>query len=169
MTNHGVSGTNDAVADVVMADLIDDPTAKHINQTSHVNAAKMNDGVDPSKWSFRRDGHVLTDTGRPFILEVFAGSSRLTKELRSAGLDAWAIDWKGGKLLPETPVIIYLNLTIADDIASFRRLLRHPGLMYVHFAPPCGTCSRARGIPLSNGKPGPPPLRSEEHPWVCQN
>ena len=31
--------------------------------------------------------------------------------------------------------------------------------------PPCGTCSRARGIPLSSGAPGPPPLRSEEYSW----
>ena len=33
----------------------------------------------------------------------------------------------------------------------------------VHIALPCGTCSRARGIPLPDGTPGPPPLRDAEH------
>ena len=32
----------------------------------------------------------------------------------------------------------------------------------VHLAPPCGTCSKARGIPMPDGTPGPPPLRSPE-------
>ena len=35
----------------------------------------------------------------------------------------------------------------------------------VHMAPPCRTCSKARGIPLPGGSPGPPTLRSVEHPW----
>ena len=30
--------------------------------------------------------------------------------------------------------------------------------------PPCGTCSAARGIPLADGSPGPPVLRSHEYP-----
>ena len=30
----------------------------------------------------------------------------------------------------------------------------------VHLAPPCGTCSKARGMPMPDGTPGPPPLRS---------
>ena len=33
-----------------------------------------------------------------------------------------------------------------------------------HIAPPCGTCSRARGIPLPDGTPGPKPLRSDSEP-----
>ena len=32
----------------------------------------------------------------------------------------------------------------------------------VHFAPPCGTCSQARGIPMPDGSPGPQPVRSQE-------
>eukprot|EP00972_Heterocapsa_arctica_P056863 8392592-Heterocapsa_arctica.AAC.1 len=35
--------------------------------------------------------------------------------------------------------------------------------LHVHFAPPCGTCSRAREIPVRGGS-GPPPLRSAAHP-----
>ena len=33
----------------------------------------------------------------------------------------------------------------------------------MHFAPPCGTCSKARGIPMPDGTPGPQPLRTAEH------
>ena len=36
-------------------------------------------------------------------------------------------------------------------------------LLYVHFAPPCGTASLARCIPLK-GRAGPKPLRSMRHP-----
>ena len=115
-------------------------------------------------WSFRRDGFFLEATDRPFALELFAGSGRLTKHLRDRGLDAWAIDWKDGRLAPETPAILMLNLTVEKDQRAVHHLLMHPRLTYVHMAPPCGTCSRARGIPLSSGQPGPPPLRSEEHP-----
>ena len=125
--------------------------------------------TDALAWSFRRDGHLLVAGGRPFILEVFSGSARLTRSFRNAGLDAWGIDWKGGKLIPESPAIILLNLTVASDLAAFQRLLRHPDLIYVHFAPPSGTCSRARGIPLADGRAGPPPLRSETFPLGLPN
>ena len=32
----------------------------------------------------------------------------------------------------------------------------------VHLAPPCGTCSKARGIPMPDGSPGTQPVRSQE-------
>ena len=57
-----------------------------------------------------------------------------------------------------------LSLTCEEDQKTFWHLLNHPMLKYVHFAPPCGTCSRAREISLKNGKTGPPPLRDEVHP-----
>ena len=48
-------------------------------------------------------------------------------------------------------------------------LLRDPRLSYIHWAPPCGTASRAREKKLSRalrleGWPEPQPLRSEAHP-----
>ena len=92
-------------------------------------------------------------------MEVFCGSARLTKALRARGLDAWGVDWKGGRLQPESPAILMLDLRIPGNIRRLERLLDHPNLVWVHFAPPCGTCSRARLI-----RPGPPQLRSEEFP-----
>merc|ERR1712051_146773 len=84
-----------------------------------------------AEWSFRRDGHCIIPNDRPFAIEVFAGSARLTKALRSQGLDAWGVDWKGGKLMAETPAILMLNLTVAAGVQVFRRLLQHPRLVYV--------------------------------------
>lgn len=42
----------------------------------------------------------------------------------------------------------------------------HRIALHSHAGPPCGTCSRARGIalPRPNGKPGPQPLRDKAHP-----
>ena len=107
---------------------------------------------------------MITAGLRPFAVEVFCGSGRYTKALRSMGIDAWGIDWKGGRLSAETPALLHLNLTTDADTKTFKHLLRHPMLIYCHMAPPCGTCSRAREIPLRDGRPGPPPLRSELHP-----
>ena len=42
-----------------------------------------------SLWLFRHEGLYLEDNGRPFILEIFAGSGRLTSALRWVGFDAW--------------------------------------------------------------------------------
>lgn len=42
--------------------------------------------------------------------------------------------------------------------------LESDNLLGVFMAPPCGTCSLARLIPLAPNNHGPPPLRSHEHP-----
>ena len=118
----------------------------------------------PRSWEFRRDGHVLTPN-RPFILEVCGGSCRVTATFRRFGLDAWGVDHKGGRLAPETLAILYLDLTVASDLEAFWRLLGHPLLCFVHFSPPCGTCSRARERAVPGSKDGgPPPVRSESYP-----
>ena len=128
----------------------------------------VGDGAEaaPDKWSFQRDGFCLTaDIDRPFVLEIFAGSGRLTRALRARGLDAWAVDWRGGRLQRETPAFFLMDATDPKEQKVIMKLLTHPLLLYVHFAPPGGTCSRAREIRLP-GVPGggPQPLRSELHP-----
>ena len=107
---------------------------------------------------FAHEGVKLEPTA-PFCLEIFAGSGRLTACLREVGLDAWGVDHRGGKIAPETPALFFFDLTRTCDLQKVLRLLEHPLLVYVHLAPPCGTCSRARDI-----RPGPPPLRSEQWP-----
>ena len=116
------------------------------------------------EWTFSRDGFLLKASLRPFTLEVFCGSGRLTKQLRQVGLDSFGVDWRGGRLALETPAVLMLNLTLDSDQRALRQLIAHPFLVYLHLAPPCGTCSRAREIPVKDGW-GPPPLRSEQHPF----
>ena len=134
-------------------------------------ASAVDTGEDPSTtWSLSRNGFTLTPRLRPFIIEVFAGSGRLTRAFRSLGCDAWGIDWKGGRLARETPAFLTLDLTLESEQKFFDKLITHPLLAFVHFAPPCGTCSRAREIrhaDLRDG--GPPPLRSEAFPLGLPN
>ena len=115
-----------------------------------------------NNWSYNVKGVEFQDHGRPFVLEIFAGTANFTKALRDLGLDAWGIDHSSARLQPLTPAILDLDLTLPPAHAHLRRLLDHPRLCYVHFAPPCGTCSRAREIPL--GGSCPPPLRTEQFP-----
>ena len=84
--------------------------------------------------------------------------------MRSAGFNAWAVDYKKNKLQPESPAYLRFDLCLADHKRTFWRLLQHPRLLYVHFAPPCGTCSRARKIHIKDAMYRPVPLRSELHP-----
>ena len=78
-------------ADLLQCDLINKVETPRLIET-------LSEGVaaDGHKWAFRRDGFCLsTEINRPFVLEVFAGSGRLTRALRQRGLDAWAVDWRG--------------------------------------------------------------------------
>lgn len=141
-----------------------DDLVSHGTLMAHTDT-DFHDPPAPTMWSFRRQGFLLQPHARPFVLEVFCGSGRLTKNLRSRGFDAWGVDWKGGKLTPESPAVLQMDLTTASDQRAFRHLLDHPLLAAVHFAPPCGTASRAREIHLGGASGhGPPPLRDEDHP-----
>ena len=55
--------------------------------------------------------------------------------------------------------ILKINIEKPSERAVLEELLQLDKVLYVHFAPPCGTASAARDI-----KPGPPPLRSYSFP-----
>ena len=106
------------------------------------------------------------DRGRPlsevFSIEVFAGSGRLTAAMKALGLkNSFGIDHK----LPQhlrSPIIQY-DLMKPDQLSIVQNLIQSPFCAYVHFAPPCGTSSRARLI-QRRGRWNPPILRTDEHP-----
>ena len=97
-----------------------------------------------------------------FCIEIFAGSGKLTAALRSLGLrDSFGIDVK----LPDhlrSPIIKY-DLLKEDHVKLVQDLIASPYCIYVHFAPPCGTSSRARLI-QRKGRWNPPILRTEKFP-----
>ena len=93
------------------------------------------------------------------VLEVFSGSCRLSKACRNAGFRVTAVD--KDETRAENFAIYKCDLTNAEDLALLFQYVEaeKEELLHVHFAPSCGTASRAR-----EKAPGPPPLRSDEHP-----
>ena len=119
------------------------------------NAAMVSPGSSPK-----------CDIASPFFIEICAGSARVTSCLQHLGLaTSFGVDHK---LQRNAGRVLVADLTSQDGQALGNLWLSSPNLAGVFIAPPCGTCSRARGIPvkLPNGKvvQGPQPLRSDLQP-----
>ena len=97
-----------------------------------------------------------------FMIEVFAGCAMLTSVAKSLGLGGIAIDKlrKAGA----RSTIYQLDLLQQKDRKLLWEWLHSPLLLYVHFAPVCGTASKAREIPRAGVPNLPKPLRSLEFP-----
>ena len=109
-----------------------------------------------------------TTSSLPVAFEIFAGAAGLSWALMKEGFDATGVDHRGNKDKPKAPTI-WLDLTTSSGQTEMLKLLGNKELKYVHFAPPCGTCSLSREIRRFNedGTPSsidPKPLRSKEFP-----
>lgn len=93
-------------------------------------------------------------------IEVFCGKAQLSKSLRAKSFQTFSIDHKTLKNVP----ILRLDLNSELDVKLLMDLLDQARVLYVHFAPPCGTASAARNIRLSHKRHGPRPLRSISMP-----
>ena len=96
----------------------------------------------------------------PLIIEICAGTAMLSKCFREAGFDHLAIDHSKNRFHPYVS-ICNVDLTQAHGWKFLHHVLLHYNVVFVHAAPPCGTCSRAREIPRPNA---PRPLRTESEP-----
>ena len=100
----------------------------------------------------------------PFVIELFCGTGRVTAALNHLGLQhSFGVDHARKTAAPFKQI----DLTSTDGVALLHAWVQSPYLAGIHAAPPCGTCSRAREIPVwgPNGQNvGPPPLRSADHP-----
>ena len=101
-------------------------------------------------------------------MEFCAGSARLSSALKERGFAVVPVDWDKNR---HTTFARCINIDLTKPGARilFKQLLATKRLRYVHFAPPCGTGSKAREKPISQalqaqGAPSPKPLRSSEHP-----
>ena len=72
----------------------------------------------------------------------------------------FSVDHKALKGVP----ILMIDINSPSQKRVLEELLRRDAIIYVHFAPPCGTCSAARNIRISKDRHGPPPLRSLSRP-----
>ena len=103
------------------------------------------------------------------VVEVCAGSAKLSAVARSRGFHAVAIDGPRNEHKPRVKIVT-MDLCKEGAWEKLEAIIREPGVHAVHFAPPCGTASRARDKAVPQwlqalGVPSPPPLRSMEYPW----
>ena len=100
----------------------------------------------------------------PFVIELFCGTARVTAALNHLGLQhSFGVDHVRKTAAPVKEV----DLTSIEGAALLHAWVQSPYLAGIHAAPPCGTCSRAREIPVwgpEGQNVGPPPLRSAEYP-----
>ena len=113
----------------------------------------------------------MCNKGTGLILEVFAGTCRLSKACRSLGLQALAIDKDVNRA--ENAVVAKFDLCDGNQFSTLEQLVkaeRHR-LVHAHFAPSCGTASRARERPVPGLPPErqPRPLRSDAKPDGLDN
>lgn len=105
------------------------------------------------------------------FVELCAGSAILSATAQSCGFLVLPIDCKRNRHRPFTK-LINLDLT-SDNAWKFLEFVRdNSSVVAWHMGLPCGTCSRAREIPLAHGERGPQPLRNEQFPmgvpWMNQ-
>jgi hypothetical protein len=102
------------------------------------------------------------------VVEICAGSAQLSASFRKLGANTIPFDWKRNR--HQTKVTVYqLDLTAPGAFDVLSGLFTEDGIIYVHFAPPCGTASKAREKPVplklrKQGAPAPRPLRSQQYP-----
>ena len=102
------------------------------------------------------------------VIEVCAGSARLTKTCRKLGLRGLAID----KITSRSCGIdiMTLDLTVRAQLQLLLDIIaaEKDKLLLVFIASPCGTASRARGRPIRSsllrGRRAPQPLRTDSQP-----
>jgi len=102
------------------------------------------------------------------VIEIFAGTARLSKTAREAGFQVLPID-KSSSRATQIFVASY-DVTVPEQLDALKELLETEAqrILAVHLAPACGTASRAREKKLKSfAKRGfkiPGPLRSTEKP-----
>ena len=98
----------------------------------------------------------------PIFIEACAGCGILSSVVQQRGFQVIPIDCPRNRHVPKCRLVV-LDLTSAHADQLLRRIVRDHKVAAVHIALPCGTCSKARGVPMADGTPGPPPLRDSTH------
>ena len=110
--------------------------------------------------SFDFGGFVGDATNRQMVfIQLCAVLSSIAQR---HGYRVLPVDCKRNRHKPRCRIV---SLDLAEDHAweVLEYIIETCDVAAVHLAPPCGTCSKARGIPMPDGSPGPQPLRSAEH------
>ena len=92
----------------------------------------------------------------------------MSEAMLFSGFRVLPVDWLQNDHKAKVP---FVTLDLADEsqCAILRELITAGDVQVIWAGVPCGTCSRAREIPLSSSRHGPKPLRSAEHPRGLPN
>ena len=98
-------------------------------------------------------------------LEVFCGCAELSAQLTELGIESVGVDYSFNKDRPRM-TCFNVDLSTAEGQKLLWQMVEGNKPDYVHFAPLCGTASRARERPISKSfsMKAPQPLRSDQHP-----
>ena len=82
------------------------------------------------------------------VLEIFSGTGRLTRAIKDLGMQGMAVD-KDSHRSQSVHVANY-DLNEPDQLDALCEFIskHQKQILWAHFAPSCGTASRARGKPL---------------------
>ena len=138
----------------------------HLSPQVAENVHNLDTG--PTLFSSSLHAKATADEGRrPYFLDIFCGTGGVTASLKRFGVEALGIDHVIAKKKMKGPAV-KLDLTLASSQQLVLDEIRSDRVDGVMLAPPCGTSSKARNIPLRNSRgrktAGPPPLRSEAYP-----
>lgn len=129
----------------------------------HDDTTKFVSATPQSKFSDISQSHVDVKAEKPYVfLELCAGSASLSAAVRSLGVEVMAFDHESNRHQTKCKVTC-LDLSLPHAYDRIIELVNTCRILGVHMGPPCGTCSRARGIPMADGTAGPQPLRSAQH------
>ena len=98
---------------------------------------------------------------KPFALELFCGTAGVSAALMRRGFEVLGIDHM---LRPRKVKAPAVRVDISDPAQQHVIMQEVRRAHCVFLAPPCGTSSRARSIPLTGRGPKPRPLRSPAFP-----
>ena len=132
--------------------------------TVEIPAAVVDDVQSPADIS---DSVQSGTKNSPCALELFAGSCKLSKALKSHGFAAFGIDHQ--KCKNRVGPCVIMDLSKKSSRVFIKKMLKSGRVGAVPMAPPCGTSSRARERPIPRrlrrlGVPQPKQLRSSQYP-----
>ena len=139
-------------------------SANNVDNQNSVNVSHV--APDANQQTGALEEQVVPNKSQCLVVEVFSGSCRLSKACRKVGFRTTAVDKSSER--SENFTIYQCDLTNPSEVALFKEYLvaEQDSLLHVHFAPACGTASRARERPIKNlpAHRQPVPLRSESCP-----
>jgi hypothetical protein len=133
-----------------------------VSQESDLSTPKVSG--DASK----TDSYAGKSLANILMVELYAGSARLSKACQQVGVRSIAVDKTTQRAQGNR--IFVCDVTDEAELGMLRSFLgaEQDNLAWVHFAPACGTASRAREKPNRNlekaGFRVPKPCRSDEFP-----